>query len=60
MPKEYRTFMLKIDNHVLRIFDSPGFDYSTLDYIDISKIINRGVSEGKPPPVLTYLYDQLS
>jgi len=52
--------MLKIDNHVLRIFDSPGFDYSTLDYIDISKIINRGVSEGKPPPVLTYLYDQLS
>lgn len=36
--------MIKIDTHILRISDSSDFDYTTLDYIDISKNIKKGIS----------------
>ena len=34
-------------------------DYSSLDSIDLTKSIKRGVLHNKPPSILSYLFDSI-
>lgn len=49
--------MIKIDPYVLKAIESSNFDFSTIDYIDITKNINKGIADDKAPDILTFLYD---
>lgn len=59
MPKELKTFSVKIDSRILTTIYLQGFKWQTLNYINITKTIQKGISESKGPSVLTFLFDDI-
>ena len=37
--EEIKTFLVKIDQHTLELLENSSLDFSTLDYVDITKKI---------------------
>jgi hypothetical protein len=59
-PKEFRTFLLKIDRKLLKsVSPSASFDSCSLDYVDISKLIKKGIDFLEPLPLIAYLFDSI-
>ena len=53
MPKQFKTFTVKVDDKVLKEVKNPGFNFASLEYIDISK----EVRDSKSPTALTYIFE---
>jgi hypothetical protein len=59
--KEYRTFLLKIDRPLLEaVWSSSCLDADYLDYVDISKVVKKGIDFWEPLPLLAYLFDSVN
>ena len=57
--KESKTFMIGVSPTVLRDNGSPEFDFSSLDYQDISSHIEKSMKKPKKPSALAYRFDNL-
>jgi len=57
LPKEFKTFRVKIDSKTLSNIGAKEYNFQELNYVDISKEISEGIRLMKNPPVLTYLFD---
>jgi hypothetical protein len=44
LPKEFKTFVVKISPRVLQSIETADFDFSSLDYIDFTKKIRKDMS----------------
>jgi hypothetical protein len=44
LPKEFKTFLLKMTPKVLESFGTSDFDFNSLEYFDITKKIQKDVS----------------
>ena len=57
LPKEFKTFLIKIDSKVLSTIESETVDFDTFEYLDISKeLTSRGGGSSKEK-LLGYLFD---
>ena len=57
LEEELKTFSVKLTSEVLSTIDSDKFDFNTLEYVDLTKKIRRGINKEKGPPLLTYLFN---
>ena len=46
---EFKTFSIRIDSSTLEKVDSPEFDFSKMNYINITKDIQKKLNENKGP-----------
>jgi hypothetical protein len=56
LKKEFRTFLVKIEPNLLASIASPLFDFTSLNYIDISKEVKQSLAHPKSV-ILGYLFD---
>ena len=57
LEEELKTFSVKLTSEVLSTIDSDKFDFNTLEYVDMTKKIKKGISKSKGPSLLTYLFN---
>ena len=53
MPKQFKTFTVRVDDKIFNEVKTPGFNFASLEYIDISK----EVRDSKTPAALTYIFE---
>lgn len=60
LPKELKTYSIKLSEYVLSTIDSANFNFSDLNYFNITKNIMKGLVEDKGPSFLTFLFESIS
>ena len=60
LPKELKTYSIKLSEYVLSTIDSANFNFSDLNYFNITKNIMKGLIEDKGPSFLTFLFENIS
>ncbi len=54
---EIKTFLVRIDEQILQQLGTSSLDFSTLDYIDITKQIKQQFKNGKPQLLMFAIED---
>ena len=59
VPDELKIFEIKLYPKILEQIDTDTFDFETLDYMNITNLIKKGVEDSKGPSMLTYVFDDI-